>query len=376
METQQDSKLNRSIFLIFIILFAAFLLYSLSQFFTAFLGSIMFYVLSRPMVEWLVKKKNFKKSTAAILVIFISFFIILLPIGLFTMMIYGKIVAIVEHPQVIIEPIKNLDATFKQKFGMNIISEKNMGSIQSFGTGLLSSVLNTSFNFFTTISMMYFFLYFMIQNINRMEAAIVFYLPFKRSKIILFGTELKAQTFSNSVVIPLIIVVHGLLAFAGYSIARLSEPGFWGMITGLASIIPIVGTGLIWVPVSVYLIVAGHAWPGLFVALWGLLVIGISDNVIRFLLAKKMANVHPIVTILGVILGLEYFGITGLIFGPLIISYFLILLKIYYTEYQKPVKENKQTLLPSYFPAFLTNPNLLKKRVKPDKHSSINVSND
>jgi predicted PurR-regulated permease PerM len=369
MENQQDYKLNRTIFLMIIIFFALFLFYSLSQFFTAFLGAIMFYVLSRPLVEWLVKKK-FKKSTAAIIVIFISFFIILLPIGLFAMMLYGKIVAVAENPQVIIEPVKNLDATFKQRFGMSIISEKNMNSIQSFGTTVLSTILNTSFNFFTTISMMYFFLYFMIQNINRMEAAIVFYLPFKRSKIILFGTELKAQTFSNSVVIPLIIVVHGLLAFGGYSIAGLGEPGFWGMITGLASIIPIVGTGIIWVPVSIYLMITGHIWPGLFVVIWGLLVIGISDNVIRFLLAKKMANVHPIVTILGVILGLKYFGITGLIFGPLLISYFLLLLKIYYMEYQKPVKIKKQTLLPSYFPAFLANQGVLKKKVKPQNHSA------
>jgi len=365
MENQQDSKLNRSIFLLIIIFFALFLLYSLSQFFTALLGSIMFYVLSRPLVEWLVKKKKLNKTTAAIIVIFISFFIILLPIGLFAMMLYGKIAAVAEHPAIIIEPVKNLDATFKQRFGMNIISDKNLSSIQSFGTSLISAILNTSFNFFTTIIMMYFFLYFMIQNINRMEAAIVFYLPFKRSKIILFGTELKAQTFSNAVGVPLIIVVHGLLAFAGYSIAGLSEPGFWGMITGLASIIPIVGTGIIWVPVSVYLMVSGHTWPGIFIVLWGLLVIGISDNVIRFLLAKKMANVHPIVTILGVIIGLNYFGITGLIFGPLLISYFLILLKIYYMEYQKPPKIKKQTLLPSYFPAFLANSNLIKKKVKP-----------
>jgi predicted PurR-regulated permease PerM len=60
--------------------------------------------------------------------------------------------------------------------------------------------------------------------------------------------------------------------------------------------------------------------------------------VIRFVLAKKMADVHPVVTILGVIMGLQYFGITGLIFGPLIISYFILLLKMYYMEYQKKQK--------------------------------------
>ena len=66
------------------------------------------------------------------------------------------------------------------------------------------------------------------------------------------------------------------------------------------------------------------------------------DNVIRFVLAKKMADVHPVVTVLGIVFGLNYLGITGLIFGPLIISYFLILLKIYNTEYQKPIGLQKK----------------------------------
>lgn len=106
------------------------------------------------------------------------------------------------------------------------------------------------------------------------------------------------------------------------------------MLTGFSSVIPIVGTGLIWVPVSIYLLAIGANWQGAFVLVWGAAILGSMDNVVRFLLAKRMADVHPIVTVLGVIMGLEYFGITGLIFGPLIISYFIILCKIYYTEYQ------------------------------------------
>ena len=89
---------------------------------------------------------------------------------------------------------------------------------------------------------------------------------------------------------------------------------------------------------------------GIFLLSWGVIVIGLSDNLIRFLLAKKMADVHPVVTVLGIIMGLRYFGITGLIFGPLLISYFIILLQIYYSEYQKPAndKRKKRNILPDY----------------------------
>lgn len=348
MENKQDYKINRYFFLAVIIVFALLLLWALMEFFTAFLAAVMFYVLSKPLVYWLGKQWNWKRNTAAILVIFLSFFIILLPIGVFATMLYSKVVQVAAHPDDIIKPFKHFGEIVQQRFGINIISKDSLAKIQGVATQAISSILNGSFNFFTTISMMYFFLYFMIVNTGRLEAGLILYLPFKRSKMLLFGDELKAQTFSNAVGVPLISVVHGLLAFVAYLIAGVSDAGFWGVVTGFASVIPLVGTGLIWLPTSIYLLAQGHTWQGIFVIIWGLLVIGTSDNVIRFVLAKRMADVHPIVTVLGVIIGLKFFGITGLIFGPLIISYFLILSKIYYVEYQKPEDERKRTLLPSY----------------------------
>jgi predicted PurR-regulated permease PerM len=195
-------------------------------------------------------------------------------------------------------------------------------------------------------------------NINRLEAAIVFYLPFKRTLVELFGKELVAQTISNSIGIPLIGVIHGILAYIAYLIVGLPEAGFWALITGFSSVIPIIGTGLIWLPAAVYLFVTHQNGYGSFLLTWGIVVIGLSDNLIRFILAKKMADVHPVVTVLGLIMGLKYFGITGLIFGPLIISYFIILLKIYYTEYQKPASEKKKlkkSLNNNYFNFSITN---------------------
>jgi predicted PurR-regulated permease PerM len=177
-----------------------------------------------------------------------------------------------------------------------------------------------------------------------MEAAIVFFLPFKREKIELFGKELVAQTFSNAIGVPAIAVAQGIIGFIGYTIAGVPEAGFWAMVTAFASVIPVVGTGLVWVPAAVYLFVVNHTWQGAFMLGWGVLILGTTDNVVRFMLAKKMADVHPIITVLGVIMGLKYFGLIGLVFGPVLISYFIILLKIYYLEYQigMPVIKKKK----------------------------------
>ena len=351
-----SKQVNRYIFLAIILFFAYFLFASLKQFFPAFLGAITFYILSKSFTRWLVQKKGWSKSMTAVLIIIISFFLILLPIAGLVSLLYNKISAVLSNPDVITNSIKQADDVIKQKYHISFISADMLASIRSRASDLLSLILNKGLGFVSTILMMYFFLYFMIINMNRMEAAIILYLPFKKDKIKLFGDELVHQTFSNSVGIPSIAVVQGLAGFLCYWITGVRESGFWGVITAFTSFIPVVGTGLVWVPMAVYMLIIGHIWQGIFIVLFGLLVMGTLDNVVRFILAKKMADVHPIITVLGVILGLQYFGFLGLIFGPLLISYFFILLKIYYVEYQKPVlakQAKKRQIIPVYMQPFL-----------------------
>jgi predicted PurR-regulated permease PerM len=356
MQNPLTKQINRYIFLAIIIIFAFFLSASLWQFFPAFLGALMLYILSKSFACWLIKKKRWSKSMTAILVIIISFFLILLPVAALVSLLYNKISAVLSNPDLITNSIKQADNVIQQKFHYSIISNDTLNSIKSNASGLLSVIVNKSLGFVSTIIMMYFFLYFMMINMNRMEAAVLLYLPFKKDKIILFGDELVRQTFSNAVGIPSIAVVQGLSGFLAFWIIGLSEPGFWGVITGFTSFIPVVGTGLVWVPVAVYMFIIGHTWQGIFMILFGALIMGTLDNVVRFILARKMADVHPIITVLGVILGLQYFGFLGLIFGPLLISYFFILLKIYYVEFQKPVlatQARKRQIIPVYMQPFL-----------------------
>ncbi|KYP16502.1 AI-2E family transporter [Flavihumibacter sp. CACIAM 22H1] len=344
MEIRPDHKINRYFFLAIIIVFALMLLYSLIEFFTAFLASVMFYVLTKPITEYLIKKKGWGKSLTAVTIIIMTLIIIMAPLTLFVTMVYQKIANFLENPDLIMQTLKNFDNQVSDRFGVQLLSPSNMEKIQTTATNLMTAVLNNSLNFFSTITMMYFFLYFMIINVNRMEAAIIFYLPFPRQKIEIFGNELVAQTFSNAVGVPMIAIAQGLTGYAAYKVVHLPEAGFWAIITGFASIIPIVGCAIVWIPVAVYLMATSHVGQGFFVVGWGAIIMGSVDNVVRFLLAKRMADTHPIVTVLGVIMGLKFFQLPGLIFGPLLISYFLILLKIYYWEYQMdtPVVKRKK----------------------------------
>jgi predicted PurR-regulated permease PerM len=342
MENQPNHRINRYLFLAVIILFALTLIFTLRAFFTAFLGAVIFYVLSKKPANWLISKKKWSKSLTAILVIVVSFCIFLIPVILFGAMLIKKVQVYGSDMGNVYATLRQLDEAIQKQFHIRLLSEENLQQVQQFFNQLLTSALSGGLNMLASITMMYFFLFFMLVNINRLEAAILHYLPFSRRKILVFGEELQAQTFSNAVGMPLVAFGQGFTAYIGYLICGVPDAGFWAILTGATSVLPIIGTGLFWIPIAAYLIMQEQTWQAIFLSAWGILVMGTIDNVIRFVLAKKMANVHPLVTVLGIIFGLQNFGITGLVFGPLIISYFLILLKIYYSDYfAHPVKPSR-----------------------------------
>ena len=123
------------------------------------------------------------------------------------------------------------------------------------------------------------------------------------------------------------------MAYISYVIFGVPSALFWGVLTCFATIIPIVGTALIWVPLSVYLALSGGWGNAIGLTLYGTIVITHVDNVVRFMMQKKMADTHPLVTIFGVIIGLALFGFMGVIFGPLMLAIFIFCVDIFKRKY-------------------------------------------
>src|SRR5690606_29498445 len=107
----------------------------------------------------------------------------------------------------------------------------------------------------------------------------------------------------------------------------------WGFLTGLFAFFPILGTMVIWVPLVIYLFSTGQTTPAIGLFIYSMAITGNIDYVARVSLLKKIGNVHPLVTVLGLIVGLKLFGFWGFIFGPLLVSYFMLLISIYRSEF-------------------------------------------
>ncbi len=338
-----EEIINKYIYAFFILLLGIFIFCGLQEFLNAFLGSVVFYALFKNFMYYLTRRKKLKKSLSAVIIIIISFLIVVLPVTFLIGMLFSKGSSLAAHPEILTEYVDKLTNKLKElpfDVSADSIGLKAKAFIAENAGGALSSSLSALGN----ILMMYFFLYFLLINMNTMEARIIHFLPFKKSKIMLFGKELVDQTYSNAIGVPLVSIAQGLFAYICYRIAGVSDSGLWAILTGFASIIPLVGTAIIWFPVSLFLLANSQIWQGVFVSGYSIIVLSNIDNLVRMVVSKRVGDVHPVITVLGVVMGLKFFGLPGLVFGPLLISYFIILMKLFYMAYaNKALTTNQET---------------------------------
>ena len=141
------------------------------------------------------------------------------------------------------------------------------------------------------------------------------------------------MTTSTVIGTGLVAVIQGALVAVAFLAAGISNAVFWGVVTVVFSILPVVGSGLVWAP-GVLLLALDHRYlAAILLAAWGILVVGNVEYIIRPMVFRRWANIHPLITLIGALAGVPYFGILGLLIGPLALSYFFELIRMYRDEY-------------------------------------------
>jgi predicted PurR-regulated permease PerM len=128
-------------------------------------------------------------------------------------------------------------------------------------------------------------------------------------------------------------VAQGIVALIGFLIFGIENPMFWFVVVSLGSMVPFVGTFLGILPVFILSLASGNDFQAWGILIYGIVVVGTSDNLIRLLVLKKLDNVHPLITLIGVVIGIPLFGFIGIIFGPLLLSLFFVMVRMYKIEY-------------------------------------------
>nr|HQU57036.1 AI-2E family transporter [Chitinophagaceae bacterium] len=276
---------------------------------------------------------KWRKGITSLLLMLFAFIVILLPVGLLINMLSMKVTYAIQHSSELMVALKKVVADMEQKYNVVLASNENINKLGGMISQSLPRIVGATFNTLTTIFFMFFILYFMFMNSRKMGTAFYEYLPLKDENVAKLHKEIHSMVLSNAIGIPLIALAQGIVGLIGYLIIGVDEPFFWFGVTCIAGMLPIVGAALAYVPMAIIAFANDQTGQGVFLLIYGFGVIGTIDNVLRFTLLKKLANVHPLITVFGVIIGLNMFGFIGLIFGPLLISLFMLLLKIYSKEF-------------------------------------------
>lgn len=328
-----NNRLRQIILLLIIILLAVMLLQQLYIFLPGFLGAITLYILFRETYYGLTIKKKWNKTLTALLFITVSIIAIAIPLYFSIMLLTDKVSALVSNPMELIMDAKIVGQKIYEKTGFQILSEDNIAAFQKKATTIVPAILNSSANLLSNFAIMFFLLYFLLKSGRETEKFLDRFIPLKDENIDLLGNETKNMVKANAIGIPVLAVIQGIIAAIGYWIFGVKDFMLWGFLTGICSMIPVVGTAIIWVPLVLYLYAINKTGPALGLFIYAAVIITNIDYVARLTILKKLMDVHPLITIFGVIVGIGLFGFWGVIFGPLFISYFIVLVKIYINEF-------------------------------------------
>jgi predicted PurR-regulated permease PerM len=342
MPTDFNTKIRQLLLLGLLILLFTLSLLKLEIILPGMLGAVTFYILSRANNFQLVYTRKWSRGKAAGVIVMYYLFLLGLPVFLGVSLITPKINTFLNDPTGMINAVKQSVLDVQQKSGFTLISEKSLTGTLEKITNYIPTILNSTANLVSNLVTMLFFLYYMLYNSREMEQVLYRIIPLKDENTNMLASETRKIVKANALGIPLIALIQGVTATIGYLIFGVQEWALWGFLTGVFAFFPIVGTMLIWVPLVIYMFTTGDTAMAAGLTAYSVIVTGNADYVARITIMRKLGDVHPVITVLGVIAGLNLFGFIGLIFGPLLINYIIILFQIYLNEFAGKKPEQKK----------------------------------
>jgi len=186
--------------------------------------------------------------------------------------------------------------------------------------------------------LMLFVLFFVLRDGPALANKVVGMLPIESRRRTRLWQHLQDVTRAVFMGIGLTALAQGFLVGIGFWIAHLPSPLVFGVIAALFALIPVIGTSIVWGPGALYLATQGAFGHAIFLVVWGVLVVGTADNVLRPLLISGRADVPTLAVFIGVVGGLSAFGFIGLFLGPIVLGLLIALFR-YEAEMRSPERD-------------------------------------
>ena len=331
--------------LLIIIVLTAVIVYATLPYLNYFFGAFVLYIIFRSLYHFFVTRARLQKQFAAVLVIIISTFVVLIPFYFFLIIIIGEIQQLLLYQESIVAsiqsggqflahflsrldiPLDTLQTKIPERVmeiaseAVNYSSKLILGSIQSLSQQSIGLLL------------MYFLLYYLLIGENSAFARKVYVaVPFNKENTDTLMDEFSRIVRTTIISSGAVALVQGAILTITFLIFKIQGAILWGFIATILSFVPIFGSTLVWVPATIIQLLQGDYSAGIAILIAGLFA-SLVDNFLRPIIQKKVGKIHPFLSLLGIIIGVSLFGLIGIVIGPLLLSYFLLTIKMFSKEY-------------------------------------------
>jgi predicted PurR-regulated permease PerM len=313
-----------------VIVLAVALAIALSPYATGLLGVLVLYVPLKPVNDWLSRHAPRISAPGVV-------------VGLVLLIL---IVAGSSVVSLIVAEAQRIPATIMQSPIVAQLATLHIGGfdlgarLAELGSKVVGWIGSSAFEFIGTASraalnltISCFGLYYLLLRPGETWDAFRPYIPFSAENTERLRQRFRDVTTSTLIGTGLSAVLHGVLMSLAFRVVGLPNAMLWGVVTVVFSILPVLGSGMVWGPAAIVLLLNHRPVAAVLLALWGILVIGNIDYVIRPMVSRRWAKIHPLVTLIGALVGVPYLGLLGLLIGPLAVSYFFELITMYREEY-------------------------------------------
>lgn len=304
-------------------------------------------VLFMPMHDWLCRKLDGRPGLCAGLATTGVFLLILVPLAVLAYFLAKEMLGAVDFVRAMLdktdlrqELARQLPVGIRRYIPLYKLNQQTgdavmaaMGSSAAFVTNLLSEGTEFAIDLFLIVVAIY---YFFLDG-RRLVREGMKLIPLDSRYSEAFITEFKDVTYAIMWGNTLTAVVQGAIGTVGLFIAGVPSPLIWGAAMVVVAMIPVGGTALVWVPVSVGLLLTHHVNEGLFLLAWGAFLVSTIDNVVRPRLAGSRMKMHPLLVFLSMFGGLAVVGVMGLVVGPLVAAIVMSMVRIYRRDFLSTV---------------------------------------
>ena len=353
----QDT-INKSVLVLMVVAISALFFSMISQFLMAIFLAGLFSALARPVYRRLNVMYNGHKHLASVTTLLLMIFVVLIPLMFLIAIIVAQAIDVgqsitpwikqtLEQPDKLSQYLQHLPFYEELKPYREIILEKAgklVGTLSKWVVGGLSQATLGTANFLFMSFVFLYTMYFFQMDGDKLIRRILYYLPLNSEDENLMLDKFTSVTRATLKGTLLIGVLQGGLAGGAFAIAGIDNAVFWGTVMAVLSIIPSVGSALVWIPASIFLIMQGSVGAGVGLLLFCGVVVGSLDNVLRPILVGKDTKMHELMIFFGTLGGIMMFGIAGIFIGPLIASLFVTIWELYaiaFSDYLPEVYRRK-----------------------------------